>query len=421
MTTTQDSSRHYGPVPFAQLRAELEALYAFPHRARKTGARMRQVLRELAALLSADATTEALTPELVTGFIMARPEGTATNNTLTLLRVVTLICNHAVRAGYLRVSPFALRKTWLRAEKPVYRQHLSREEVQRVLNTAEQAIARAARHGQAGPGAIWKARRTHAVIATVAYCGLRKMEALRLHTEDVDLERRWLHITARPGAPLKCASSERSVPIPAPLARILQDWIAHNDITSDFFFPNSSGDNAWISGGAGYKPLDRLRAVGKRAGLTDVTYMALRHSFATHALSAWGFTAEQLAKYMGHNSTKTQLYYIHEDTGNLRHKSALIRFTDGPDDPEDEADLPAAVVSWAPPRKGQDALVRPRPPRTNNPKLSDEQVQECRALRLRGWDYAALAAKYGLSKTCISYVLTNKTYRHVPFPQDATP
>ena len=44
-------------------------------------------------------------------------------------------------------------------------------------------------------------------------------------------------------------------------------------------------------------------------------------------------------------------------------------------------------------------------------KLTDEQVTELRELREAGATYTELMAKYGISKSTVSYIVNGKTYR----------
>ena len=104
------------PIPFADFQAEILALYAEPMRARATRAKIRHAL-ELVAELGVT-TTADLTPALVARLIASRPTDQSPATTDGLLRSLRVACTYAVGAGYLRVSPFTLRKTWLRVSVP---------------------------------------------------------------------------------------------------------------------------------------------------------------------------------------------------------------------------------------------------------------------------------------------------------------
>ncbi len=208
-------------IPFDQFTAELLRLYAPPHRAQATRRQMRMVLDQVAALEVK--TTADLTSTLVARFIEARPPGQSPRTLHTVLRVLRAICNQAVITGGLRVSPFALRRVsqWVgRLGPPTQKKHYSREEIRRVLSLMAQDVESTAGCAQ------WRSRRLQALVATVAYTGLRKSEALFLQISDVHLEARFISLTDRGragGRRFKTEGSEQPVPIPDALAPILAD------------------------------------------------------------------------------------------------------------------------------------------------------------------------------------------------------
>jgi len=179
-------------IPFDRFSAELLRLYDPPHRAAATRRQMRSVLEQVAALEVK--TTADLTPALVARFIETRPPGQSPRTLQTLLRVLRGVCNNAVINGYLRVSPFALRRVsqWLgRIGPTTEKKHYSRDEIRRVLTLMAADI-------EATEGwAQWRARRLYALTATVAYTGLRASEALYLHAADIRLEARIITLTDR--------------------------------------------------------------------------------------------------------------------------------------------------------------------------------------------------------------------------------
>src|SRR5271157_1056758 len=156
------------PIPFPEFRDEVLRLYDPPHRAAATRRQMSCVLDQVAALEVK--TTADLTPVLVARVIEARPPGQSPRTLQSYLRVLRGICNNAVINGYLRVSPFALRRVsqWLgRIGPPAEKKHYSRDEIRRVLSLMAADVEVTAGWSQ------WRARRLYALTATVAYCGLR--------------------------------------------------------------------------------------------------------------------------------------------------------------------------------------------------------------------------------------------------------
>ncbi len=177
------------PIPFPEFRDELLRLYDPPHRATATRRQMRSVLELVAAL--GVKTTADLTSAMVARFIEARPPGQSPRTLQTVLRVL----NQAVMNGYLRVSPFALRRVSQRVGRigpPAQKKHYSRDEIRRVLTLMAADVASTAGWSQ------WRACRIYALTATVAYTGLRGVsEALFLHATDIKLEARFIALTDR--------------------------------------------------------------------------------------------------------------------------------------------------------------------------------------------------------------------------------
>jgi integrase len=320
---------HPAPIPWVQFRAELLSLWAPPMCAKSTACKMRQVLGELDHL--AVDTTADLTPLLVSRYIAMRPPNQSAYTLHAVLRVVRVICSYAQKAGYLRVSPFTLRPLcrWVRLTPLEGKRHFSREETRRLLDL----MAKDVRERQGW--AQWRARRLQAVASTVAYTGMRKMEALHLQVKDVDLAPRviWIRPNGKTGR-LKTAASEAPVPIPLALVPILTEWLAHRmDAPFGFVIPEEcpwliptcNRRSPWTSGQPGGKALDRLKAVAKRAGVEDMTFLALRHGWATHA-EFWGYGANLTQRVLRHTNTRTQLGYRHADLPNIVERTAGFDF-----------------------------------------------------------------------------------------------
>jgi integrase len=314
------------PIPFPAFKAELLRLYDPPHRAPATRAKLQQVL-DLVAKLGVESTAD-LTPVTVARLIESRPPGQSPRTLSALLRSLRTACNYAVSSGYLRVSPFAVRPvaSWTgRLGAPVVKAHHSREDIRRVLELMRQATLE--RKGWAQ----WRARRLYAMTTLFAYTGLRRNEGLFLHVEDLDLEARVVWIRDRADRRLKVESAAQPVPLPAAAVPILRDWLEHRldrpprpeksrakvPSAVPWLFPNVRLTNCWTDGFQGYKPLDRLAAVGKQAGVEGLTFHSLRRSLATHLE---GFVAQpMITRILRHTSERiTQTWYQASDIPNLR-------------------------------------------------------------------------------------------------------
>lgn len=323
------------PIPWKQFRAEIEAMYQPPAVVKSTRGRMIQVLNEIEKLdLTTDneradsaepiriTTTADLTVTLISRFVASRPNGS--RYTLqSLLAVVRTICTLAETAGYVRISPFRLRKLskWVRLPALEGKRHLAREEIRRILDLM-------ARHVEERSGwAQWRSRRLLAVTAIIAYTGVRKNECLRMHVNDVDLISRVLWI--RPhgeGEQLKTSAAQAPIPVPEALLPILTGWLAHRmDAPFGFVLPKEcvyliptvNRKAPWVSGNPGTKALHRFQAVAKLAGIEHATFQDLRRSWATHA-EYHKLGPAMIQRVLRHTTTRTsEKHYRQADLDNM--------------------------------------------------------------------------------------------------------
>lgn len=418
---------HFAPIPFDQFRTEVLALYQPPLRAVATKRRMRTILDAVGAVLGDGATTADLTPELITRLIASRPPGESPYTTNAYLGGLRAACNYGLSQGYLRANPFAFRKKWIRLGKPARKRHHSLEDIGRVLALMKRDTERKKGWAQ------WRAWRLYALASTVAYTGMRKMEAIRLRREDIDLENRIILLVDRCDARLKTEASAQPVPMPDALVLILAEWLPRLALPTDcplengngkaadaklrrkpdpgWVFPNSYRTGPWIGGSTGHRPLDRMKRLGERAGVKGFTFLSLRHSWATHAESRWGFSEAMIQRVLRHTNTRTQQHYRHADPTNLR--AAVRDLSFGHEPPAPAAPLVEMLAAAAPPAAPA-APADPSKPRQSAPKLDDDDVIELKRLRAGGWSYAALVARFGVAKSTIHAALTGATHAHIP-------
>lgn len=306
-------------IPWPEFRSELLKLYEKPLRAPATHRAMRAVLT-LAETEAAITTTAEFTTPAVARYVASRPPGLAPRTLAKELRYLRAAANYALSAGYLARSPFDARpvRSWIRLGPPAPKLWYPPEAVRNVLDLMAQDIRETAGWAQ------WRARRMLALTATVAYCGLRKSEALWLHADDVSIEARTIRLIdrGRNGKALKTSAAAQPVPIPAAAVPILADWREHRlDHPADFPIPgdcpwwipnlNRCG-GPWSSGSPGTKPIDRLQQVAARAGYPGMTFQSLRASWATRAESA-GMSALLIQRVLRHTNTQTQTWYRGND------------------------------------------------------------------------------------------------------------
>lgn len=317
------------PIPWESFTAEILALYAPPLRARGT---LRELRRTLAvfAELARPATTEDLTPPAIGAYIAGRPRELAPHTLSKELRHLRAAANYAAGRGYLGRSPFDARplRAWVRTPPPAPRLYYPPAAVRAVLDLMAADVA-----GLEG-WAQWRARRTLALTATVAYCGLRRSEALWLHDADVDLEARAIALVDRraEGRRLKTLAAAQPVPVPAAAVPLLAEWRAHRlDHPADFEIPddcpwwlpnNNRAGGPWTGGPKGCKPLHRLQAAAARAGYPGMTFQSLRASWATRAESA-GYSDLLIQRVLRHTTPLTSAWYRGHDL------PALVQAVDG--------------------------------------------------------------------------------------------
>ena len=317
-----------GAVPFERLVDELRVIYAPECAAKKTWAKLNGVLQEVRALDVV--TTDQLTVPLIARYIASRPPGQSPHTLASLLSSLKAACTYAEKCGYIKASPFSIRKMskWVRCPAPVDDgSHLSREDIRKILHRMKRDIAERTEWPQ------WRARRVHALTAIVAYCALRRDEALRLHVVDVDLPGRIVHVVPR--SRLKTAASAAPVPMPDALVPIVADWLTHRldgppgvivPAGCPWLIPTINRKSAWLGGPPGSKALDVLKDAARRAGVEGATWQAFRVAWATHA-EHFGLGGAMIQRVLRHTTERTsKRWYRKADAENLAAKVKGITF-----------------------------------------------------------------------------------------------
>jgi integrase len=337
------------PISFDRLRAEVEAYYS-PKRA-KTRRKVRQVLRELAPLCES---AGCLTAATISRWVAAHP-GRSPWTRRNLLATARAICSYAQEQGWVR-SPFTRSRPatwWIPAdeleEPPQFPRHRTAGEIGSVLRRADI---------EAGTG-CWDALRLRAAIYLWAYTGIGLTEALGLRVADVDLPGRTIAIRSHGRRRLKTAARAAILPVAEPLAEVLADWMPRTGC--DWLFPGSRRAGPWVQAAPGYRPTDRVRQLGERAGVAGLTVLAFRHTFGTCA-EEWGIGELMLQRILRHARPATQRHYRHHDADQLRRAAAKVRFDapspcqgegrGGVDGPRDPACSRGEEPPVAPLRKG---------------------------------------------------------------------
>lgn len=333
------------PIPWGRFEAEVAVAWPGPPACSREHAKaLRKALRDVGALDLAGegeprrtiADTAELTVALVARYVRSLDPSLSPYYVKFLVTRLRILCNYAEENRWVPVSPFRLRRVsrFVRVpSRPPGKRHLSRAEVRRILDVLLGDV------GRKRGWALWRARRSYALVATVAYVGLRAREAQCLWAEDVDLDARAIDLVPRParlpdpaegdgaGARLKTEASAQPVAIPSALVPILSDWLAHRldhpegfalPPSVPFLFPGALRRSAWTGGPAGQKPIDRLKSAARRAGVEGATFQCLRRTWATIAEGS-GVPQALITRQCRHTSERTtREWYQQRDLDALR-------------------------------------------------------------------------------------------------------
>lgn len=154
------------------------------------------------------------------------------------------------------------------------------------------------------------AARDKAMLSIFYGCGLRRNEGCYLDLSDINLDRQILHV--RKGKNYK----ERFVPFNKANAKIIEHYIYDHRP----FFMNAGTLNAFFVSAKGNRMNGMSLAIRLKHLILktddielhqkDVTLHTLRHSIATHLLSA-GMDLQKIQRFLGHSSLESTQIYTH--------------------------------------------------------------------------------------------------------------
>jgi integrase len=150
-----------------------------------------------------------------------------------------------------------------------------------------------------------------AIYLTAAFTGLRRGELVALRWRDVDFGRRHIRVTAsytESGLTSPKSGKIRSVPM-APLvaeavARLGNGRPSSGD--ADLVFPGMRG--GYLDASALYR---RYKVALRAAGLRNLRFHDLRHTFGTQVIGNPRVSILQLKEWMGHADIDTTMKYLH--------------------------------------------------------------------------------------------------------------
>ena len=172
--------------------------------------------------------------------------------------------------------------------------------------------------------ANWQRHRLRALVYFEAHTGARLEEVLFLEWKEIDFAEGVAWLNAKIDNQLKTQGSEAPVGLSDGLIPVLSDW--KERATCNWVFPNTTNQMPWTGGGPGYKSLDQLKAMAKRAGVEHATWQMFRHTLTTLGKSLFGLTEAQVKAALRHTTTDTQRTYTHNDLAGLRQTANTIKF-----------------------------------------------------------------------------------------------
>lgn len=141
-------------------------------------------------------------------------------------------------------------------------------------------------------------------------CGLRKSEAEKLNTVDIDFSQQQLVVKAGK------YSKRRVIPIPTRVVQDFETYLKHRPATHNEAF--MQGRNHHRKLGESYNR--DLKRIMHRAGITKVASLHyLRHSIATHLLEN-GVSIEFVSMFLGHKQLESTQIYTKVNTLKLNEK-----------------------------------------------------------------------------------------------------
>jgi site-specific recombinase XerD len=146
----------------------------------------------------------------------------------------------------------------------------------------------------------------HRLLLSIIYsCGLRRSEVINIRLNDLNRDRKTLHIRSGKG------NVDRVVPVSDKIwSRVDEYLIAYSP--SVYLFEGQSGGR--YSAGSVYHVFCQA---AKRAGIEkDIGVHSLRHSYATH-LHEGGLDIRYIQELLGHKSSRTTEIYTHVSRRNL--------------------------------------------------------------------------------------------------------
>jgi integrase len=202
----------------------------------------------------------------------------------------------AVEWGMLEVSPFKKGKRLMFRENNHRLRFLSEAEIEALLQACDDL----------------KANSPHLrpIVETALLTGMRRGEVLSLKWEQIRNGFIYLQETK--------ANKARQIPINDRLAEVFREVRRGNHLKSPYVFCDFRGNR--------FQAVKRSFAtVCKRAGLENVRFHDLRHTFASHLVMK-GASLKAVQELLGHADIKMTMRYSHLSQAHLKESVSLLNF-----------------------------------------------------------------------------------------------
>jgi integrase len=195
------------------------------------------------------------------------------------LNCLKALLNKAVAWKHLKTHPLAGMR--LLKEPPGRLRYLTPEEKDRLLDAC------------AEPPYL------QPIVELAIHTGMRRGNIVKLRWPDIDLKRRMILLS-------KTKNNERhAIPMNETVAAVLHATPHH--LGSDLLFPGVNGNMVTMA----------FQRACRRAGLTDLRFHDLRHTFGSH-LAMEGFNLRTIQQLLGHKDLRMTMRYAHLSAEHLQ-------------------------------------------------------------------------------------------------------
>lgn len=231
--------------------------------------------------VAGDCNLSALTPEHLDQYKTQRLQAVSPVSVNVELRALRSIMSTAVRWNLIKENPFS--KVRLVRIPDVVPSFLTKADLQKLLSVVREGWLRD-------------------VILLAVLTGMRRGEILRLQWNQVDFDRRLIHIASTPDFTVKCGKS-RTIPLSDVALELLRRRFGQSCSHHVFHSNDARIADGYLS--------HRFKEYVRLAGLDEsVHFHSLRHTFATWLVQS-GVSIYEVQKLMGHSSVSVTQVYAH--------------------------------------------------------------------------------------------------------------